>query len=268
MAALALLPVVLFPIWKGGLWFELLLVAGGVLMLLEWLVMTGVKTPFLRAIGIAAVAALAFWQPVVLGPLVPIWSLALVLLAGTRFTLPARYYQPQDERRRHVGWLLTGIAYVGLPIFALGWIRVAEGGALAVLWVFLVVWATDVGGYFAGKGLGGPKLAPRISPKKTWAGLLGGMALAAGVSAAMAWIVADMSGAPWHHPGGLALAALPLAVLAQLGDLYESRMKRFFGIKDSGHLIPGHGGLLDRVDGLVFVAPAVATYMAVGAGAS
>jgi phosphatidate cytidylyltransferase len=114
------------------------------------------------------------------------------------------------------------------------------------MWLMLVVWATDSFAYFAGRIIGGPKLAPRLSPKKTWAGLLGGMAGAAVISTGYAL---------YYLPNwvALALAAAALAVVAQLGDIFESALKRRYGVKDSGTLIPGHGGVLDRVDGLVTV---------------
>jgi phosphatidate cytidylyltransferase len=120
----------------------------------------------------------------------------------------------------------------------------------------LVVWGTDIGGYFVGRSVGGAKLVPQISPNKTWSGLFGGMALAA---------LAGATGAVWFNLGNailLALAGAILAVVAQIGDIAESALKRHFDVKDSSRLIPGHGGLLDRVDGLVFVAPVVAVAVA------
>jgi phosphatidate cytidylyltransferase len=130
-------------------------------------------------------------------------------------------------------------------------ITIREQGRGPLLWVLFLVWATDSGAYFAGRAIGGPKLAPRISPKKTWAGLAGGMLAAALVGWAMQNGV--MPGA-WR----LAAASAALAVVAQAGDLAESGLKRYFGVKDSSQLIPGHGGVLDRLDGLLAVAPAVA----------
>ncbi len=152
------------------------------------------------------------------------------------------------------GWraTLAGTLYLGLPAVALVGLRERPDGLALVAFVFGVVWATDIAAYFAGRALGGPKLAPAISPSKTWAGLLGGMAGAGAAGAAVA-----------HQAwGGAPLAFVPagaaLAVAAQAGDLFESWMKRRAGVKDSGSLIPGHGGVLDRVDGLVPVACLVA----------
>lgn len=142
-----------------------------------------------------------------------------------------------------------GVAYVGLPILALIWFRSDPGwGWPAVLFVFAVVWSTDIAAYAFGRLIGGAKLVPRISPNKTWAGFLGGAgsgALAGGLSAT---VIGGTS------PVSLALVALALSLIAQLGDLSESVLKRSFGFKDSSGLIPGHGGLLDRVDGLVLAA--------------
>ena len=122
-----------------------------------------------------------------------------------------------------------------------------EDGWQIIFWLLAVVWATDTGGFVAGRMLGGPKLAPTFSPNKTWSGLAGAM-LAAGV-------VGAAVGSFWPRRDGLmlGLASLGLALVAQAGDLFESRLKRRFGAKDSSHLIPGHGGLLDRVDGVLSV---------------
>jgi phosphatidate cytidylyltransferase len=117
-------------------------------------------------------------------------------------------------------------------------------GLVALIFVLLVVWVTDIGGYFAGRGLGGPKLWPRVSPKKTWAGAFGGFAGSLAVAAGFAAFGFGKS-----LP--LLVAAAVLSVASQLGDLFESAVKRRFGVKDSSHIIPGHGGLLDRLDGFV-----------------
>ena len=133
------------------------------------------------------------------------------------------------------------------------WLRgVPELGLALLVWLFVVVWTTDTAAYFAGRAIGGPRLAPAISPSKTWAGLCGGMLGAALTGALAAWLLG--SGRLLQAAG---LGAL-LAVVAQLGDLVESGSKRAAGVKDSGTLIPGHGGLLDRVDGLLFAAPVFA----------
>jgi phosphatidate cytidylyltransferase len=148
---------------------------------------------------------------------------------------------------------VVAIVYVLAALVALLWLRHQPGsGRETVLWIVAVVWATDIGAYFLGKLAGGVKLAPRISPGKTWSGLIGGMCWAAVASAAMG--MAFEQGATV----GLAAIGIVLAIVAQMGDLLESAAKRDAGVKDSGRLIPGHGGLLDRIDGLVAVLVAVA----------
>jgi phosphatidate cytidylyltransferase len=150
-------------------------------------------------------------------------------------------------------WTGLGVGYVGLPALALIWLRsVPELGLALLLWLLLVVWATDSAAYFVGRTLRGPRLAPAISPSKTWSGLCGGMLGAAMTGALAAWLLG--SGRLLQAAG---LGAL-LAVVAQAGDLVESALKRAAGVKDSGTLIPGHGGLLDRIDGLLFAAPTLA----------
>jgi phosphatidate cytidylyltransferase len=144
-------------------------------------------------------------------------------------------------------WFISGFVYALVPAVALLWIRERDAHGLdLLLWVFLVTWSTDIGAYFVGRAIGRRKLAPSISPGKTVEGLFGGMAVAA------------LIGGAWALGIGLGRALLPLAPLfalaAQGGDLFESWMKRRAGFKDSGTWLPGHGGVLDRLDGLVPVA--------------
>ena len=154
------------------------------------------------------------------------------------------------------GLLLAGIVYIGVPVAALIWLRgLTPYGRDLVLALFAVVWATDTGAFFVGRILGGPKLAPRISPNKTWSGAIGG--LAAGVLAAIA--VDILSG--WLNLGSAIALALLVAVVAEVGDLVESMLKRRFKVKDAGALIPGHGGALDRLDSMLLAAPALALVM-------
>ena len=155
-------------------------------------------------------------------------------------------------------WSIGGFLYCLAPALALLWIRDRSGsdGLSLLLWVFLVTWATEIGAYFAGRRFGKRKLAASISPNKTIEGLLGGIAAAALFGGAWVW-------ANQLNPVLLALAPL-FAIAAQAGDLFESRMKRMAGVKDSGDWLPGHGGLLDRLDGLVPVA--VLTFAAQLAG--
>jgi phosphatidate cytidylyltransferase len=144
-------------------------------------------------------------------------------------------------------WYASGFIYALLPALALLWIRERDAHGLELLiWVFIVTWATDIGAYFTGRSFGRRKLAPSISPGKTVEGLYGGMA------------AATVLGAAWVFATGLGRGLLPLApifaIAAQVGDLFESGMKRRTGVKESGTWLPGHGGILDRLDGLVPVA--------------
>ena len=161
-----------------------------------------------------------------------------------------------------LAWKVYGFFYCLLPAVSLLWIREqAEYVGIGrnpdlLIWVFLVVWSTDIGAYFAGRAIGGPKLAPSISPNKTVAGLIGGV-LAATILAGL-WVYAV------KLPATLLSLAPPLAVAAQMGDLFESGLKRRAGVKDSGTWLPGHGGLLDRLDGLVPVSVLTAAMMMAG----
>ena len=142
------------------------------------------------------------------------------------------------------GWYIAGFAYALAAALALLWVRERAGNGIGlVLWVFIIVWATDIGAYFVGRSIGGPKLAPSISPGKTWAGFYGGIAAATVFGGAWALFV-DLT------PTVLLLAPL-FSVASQGGDLFESRMKRLAGVKDSGRWLPGHGGVFDRLDGLL-----------------
>ena len=154
-------------------------------------------------------------------------------------------------------WTIAGFFYAIVPALALLWLRDrAPQGLEMVFWVFIVTWTTDIGAFFAGRAIGGPKLAPSISPNKTWAGLIGGMISAA--LAGWAWTQYVML------PEALIWLAPLFAAAAQGGDLFESWLKRRSGAKDSGSLLPGHGGVLDRLDGLVVVATLTALLQAGG----
>ncbi len=152
--------------------------------------------------------------------------------------------------RGMVPWQLLGVLYIAVPAVALVWLRaVPDLGLALLLWLLAVVWSTDVGAYVVGRLLGGPRLAPRISPNKTWAGLLGGLGSAVAAGTVAALLVGPVPLVPW-----VPAAAVAVSLATQIGDLLESGIKRRFGVKDSSQLIPGHGGLLDRVDGLLAAA--------------
>jgi phosphatidate cytidylyltransferase len=166
-----------------------------------------------------------------------------VLAAGM---LAAAILAPRERR----AWIVAGIPYAGLLGVAPIVLRFdAQYGFIAVVFLFAIVWATDIAAYFVGRAIGGPKLAPHISPKKTWSGALGGVIAAIGATIAIA-VTAGLADVLV-----LGLLAAVLSIASQGGDLFESALKRRFKTKDSGHLIPGHGGLMDRLDG--FLAAAV-----------
>ncbi|WP_347272069.1 phosphatidate cytidylyltransferase [Sphingomonas sp. CARO-RG-8B-R24-01] len=238
IVGVALIAVAMLSVIVGGLAFWLLCVALGLVMMAEWADLHATPPQTKRLAQYALSVPLAIMAPTLgAGP----GFFALGLIAGAGFFIVI------VTRRQG---LALGAAYVGLPVLALLLIRSQPGGIVFALWALALVWACDIGAYFAGRFFGGPKLAPRISPNKTWAGLAGGV-LAAGALAALLHVAYGL-------PLRLTLATPFLAVLAQIGDLYESWLKRRAGVKDSGTILPGHGGVLDRLDGLVPVAPIAA----------
>ena len=163
-------------------------------------------------------------------------------LARARASASSRVALLAPERRN---WAAAGFLYAAAAEIASVLVRLDPvKGFAALIFVLLVVWVTDIGGYFAGRGIGGPKLWPRVSPKKTWAGAIGGFVASLAVAAALRRSISA-------RPVPLLLLGAVLSVASQLGDLFESAVKRRFGVKDSSHIIPGHGGLLDRLDGFV-----------------
>ncbi len=230
LSALVLAPLGLVSIWLGGPVWAVSLAAIVTGLGLEWAGLCGVPALSWRGAVVpgsllAAGLAAAIGDPAY-G--VGIWVAGGLLACAVRPALGA------------------GIAYIGPAYLSLLELRAGPAGLRDVVFLALVVWTTDVGAYGIGRAVGGPRLAPRISPGKTWSGAVGGALCAMAAGAAM--------GAA--HPWRAAFAALWLALVAQAGDLAESAIKRHFGAKDSGWIIPGHGGLLDRMDGVLAAAPA------------
>jgi CDP-diglyceride synthetase len=241
VASVAMIAVAVAALWVGGIGFWLLATVIALLMMAEWARLVGAGHKHLRLGQYALMVPLAIMSPLAAGA----DPFALGLLIG------AAFFVVIVTRSRA---LAAGILYCGLPVLALVLLRRQHEGIVWTLWAMGLVWATDIGAFFAGRSIGGPKLAPRLSPNKTWAGLIGGV-VAAGALGALLHVYA---GLPWR----MTLATPFLAVLAQAGDLFESWLKRRAGVKDSGNILPGHGGVLDRLDGLVPVAP-VAAFLAV-----
>ncbi|MBI1776360.1 MAG: phosphatidate cytidylyltransferase [Proteobacteria bacterium] len=247
VSALVLAPPVAASVYFGSPYFELVLALAAVQMAREWARLCCGSAP--GRIGMTVVMGLAG-----VASLVVARSFGIVAgIAGALVAAILVYGAGRRSQAALPGWLAAGTLALAIPCVSFLWIRFdALAGRDLTLWLLAAVWATDIGAYAAGRTIGGPKLWPQVSPRKTWAGLLGGMASAALVSVLAAW---------WLEQGNIWLAqaaGILLAGVAQLGDLAESALKRHFGVKDSGRLIPGHGGLLDRVDGLIATAPAVA----------
>lgn len=238
ISGIVLAAVVLAATWYGGFAFRLLAAAISVLVYYEWSTITRLPDSDFRgnAFGWATVAGIA--GLVIFG----FDELALPVLIGA--TVVSVLYAFAVTKS---GWLPGGIVYSGLTAISLAAIRGDSGeGFAAMIFIFAVVWATDILAYFVGRAIGGPKLAPPISPGKTWSGAIGG--------AVSAVIAGTLVHAAFFPLNGLwiPVIALVLSVCSQIGDLFESFIKRRFGVKDSSRLIPGHGGVMDRVDGLVF----------------
>jgi phosphatidate cytidylyltransferase len=260
VSALSLLPIVLGLIYLGGWWFYALLALGGALMILEWLSMMAVQSFIIRTIAIASVLAMPlplYFVSLSSENIVSFVAGLIMIFSGVLIFISPDKLSTAKDNKLSIVMMIAGIAYVSLALVSMAWLRQLDSHGFLVIWLFFAVWAMDVGGYFAGKGIGGPKLAPTLSPKKTWAGLIGGMVLSALVSGLLA--IAFSFGNPALFAGAGAM----IAVIAQIGDLYESALKRKLNLKDSGTLIPGHGGILDRVDGLIFAAPFTAAVLAV-----
>ncbi|MDK1492231.1 phosphatidate cytidylyltransferase [Sinorhizobium sp. 7-81] len=237
-SGVVLAAVALGATWAGGLAFQLLSVAIGLLVYYEWSTITKLAESDFQgnAVGWLSQAVIAI----------------LVLFDYIHFSLPvlaafSLFGGLWVLIRKTSWWLPGGIVYAGLTAVSLAAIRGADYlGLIAMLFVFAVVWGTDIFAYFTGRAIGGPKLAPAISPGKTWSGALGGTIC--GVLAGVAVFMAHFSLQDLRIP----MIALVLSVSSQIGDLFESFIKRRFGVKDSSKLIPGHGGVMDRVDGLIF----------------
>lgn len=247
-SAAVLAPVALACVWFGGLAWTALIMAASFGLVAEWVTLCGhpLRTWPGRLVLAVVMMATAFGG----ANLGAAWLVpALIFLGLATFSTLA-----WDR------WLALGIAYVGVPVLALCALRGAPAGRLDVLLLLGVVWASDIGAYFAGRAVGGPKLAPSISPGKTRSGALGGLFAAVLLGSGMAWALA-----PGSAPAVAALSAI-LSVASQAGDLFESWVKRRFGVKDSGRTIPGHGGLLDRLDGLLAAAPVMALAAWAGGG--
>ena len=254
ISAVVALPPTLAAIHFGSPFFDGLVALGCAILIWEWGRLCGRK-----AISTEVATAVFCSVGAILGAAIGRYDLAFsvlaagVVLAGGAALVSFRgeAVSDGDRARAGAGWISFGLLYVGIPTIALIWLRDVVGRDM-VFWLFALVWATDTGAYAFGRLIGGPKLMPRVSPKKTWAGLIGGIICSSAIGAAFSFGLGKS--AIWP----LIIISGALAVVAQSGDLFESWVKRRFGVKDAGSIMPGHGGLLDRVDGLLAVSVAVA----------
>jgi phosphatidate cytidylyltransferase len=242
VSALALAPLALGAAYLGGWPFVLFWLLAATAVLWEWNTLAAPSSvrPVL-AVGV--------------GPLL----LAAVLAGIGRTTTPilliligavgAAAFAPVDRR----GWTAGGVIYAGALLLAPIFLRrEPEFGFLAIVYLFAIVWTTDTAAYFVGRALGGPKLWPQISPKKTWSGAIGGTVAATALAAAL---INGATSAPFLP---LVVVGVVLSAVSQAGDLLESAVKRHFGAKDASQLIPGHGGVMDRLDGFLTAAASAA----------
>jgi phosphatidate cytidylyltransferase len=257
LVALVAVPILVLAIYQDvhhAIWWAMIY-AASLIALHELLSMSMDDRPSIRAglvIG-AVIAAGFYWLP---------WAKyqtpLLTMLAA--FTLPALYFlfSPGDmtTAARRLAVTTFGIIYAAiLPAFLALLKQRPEIGPDLIILVLASAWLSDTGGYFAGKGIGGPKLYPLVSPNKTWAGSIGGVVVAAiGGVVIKLTLLDELS---WFH---VMMLIVPSAIIGQIGDLAESLIKRSNGVKDSGALLPGHGGILDRIDAVLFIAPYVALY--------
>jgi phosphatidate cytidylyltransferase len=242
IAALVLAPAAVLIAYLGGWPWTALVTLAAIGLYVEWLMIVGAAHER-RAVVAGGVALAVSGLCLALGRVDASLLVLVIGLAAVAIVAPAR---------RH--WTAAGFGYAAAAQIASVLLRLDQtSGFSALMLVLLVVWGTDIGGYFAGRSIGGPKLWPRVSPKKTWAGAAGGFAASLVISGGFAALGVGRT-------GPLLLLGAALSIASQLGDLFESAVKRQFGVKDSSHLIPGHGGLMDRLDGFVAAAVVAAIF--------
>lgn len=256
LTSLVMVPVVIGALRLGHPYVDILIYLVGIMLSWEWITMMPNKNSNVYGISYAFALGCSIWVQ-------DRNVLFLTIIATTAFV----YIKAKEEE--HCKLLTLGVPYISIGVGALDWmyylfdafgsIPGEKSSFVMTLWFILMVWSVDIGGYVIGTSLKGPKLAPKISPNKTWSGLIGGVILAVAVSSIYMYTTKNIFKMPLPLSEQLKYTQLGafIAVIAQIGDLVESAIKRHLQIKDSSHLIPGHGGVFDRIDGLIFAAPIV-----------
>lgn len=241
-SGLVLAALALGTAWLGGWPFGIVWTVASILLLREWLALVGLEGNRLTlawlagSVGLAVAGMLAENGP---APAPAAWLPALAAAVVVSALAP----------RAARGWAAAGVLVAAVVVVVPVDLRGHPAHSLvAVLWLFAVVWLTDIGAYFAGRAIGGPKLWPRVSPKKTWSGSVGGLVVGTGSAVAVVLVARRVFGIGWFDGIGLIALTLVASAVSMAGDLAESAMKRLFHVKDSSHLIPGHGGVMDRLD--------------------
>jgi len=246
LSALVMIPVAVAIIWIGQELFLFFLVALTCFMSWEW---SRISSADSKAAWVL-MACFICGALVAAGMNLPLLAINIVLMFGAIVV----FFLERNSGAHGRILMFGGTIYIGAALLAAGWLRMQSDGIMLFFWLVAMVIATDVGAYIAGRSIGGPKLAPAISPNKTWAGLFGGMMAAAIISTVFASYLGNAL------PEAIVLGGV-LAIVAQMGDLLESWLKRQSGYKDSSSLIPGHGGVLDRMDGFLAATPTFAFYI-------
>ena len=241
ISALILAPLVAGAIYIGSPVYDLLVLAAIVVMAWEWRRLCAAQhfdtAGIIMTIAVVGATGLTWFQQV---------GLAVLLVAAGALVV---FFMIAGSEGKSSIWTIAGLLAVGLTGISLILIRRIGDDWSVTMWLLVAVWATDINAFLVGRSIGGPKLAPKISPGKTWSGLIGGIVGAVG------WSVIWALWTGVEQVGTVALLGAAIAIFAQLGDLGVSRVKRRYGVKDTGTLIPGHGGLLDRVDGIMGAVP-------------
>jgi phosphatidate cytidylyltransferase len=240
ISAIVLAILAIFSTWMGGKVFACVVIVAGFLIYYEWSTITALRSKSIRANGVAWLTLVLSFSFLLFD--LPIYAF-VVLLSGAAVAMIF------GARQGVSAVSVAGIFYAGFPVIALTELR-GDGlfGLFAVIFVLSIVWATDIFAYFCGKAIGGRKLAPAISPGKTWSGAIFGLAAGVGVGLISVMML--------RYGGGIfvPIVAAVISISGQIGDLFESWIKRRYGVKDSSQLIPGHGGFMDRLDGVIFAA--------------